>query len=68
MSSGFSLSWNQAINLWYNEVNDYAYPSGTTTGAETGHYTQVSPSISSIPLVKTHCIIPLCSVTLAPPP
>ncbi|XP_043087759.1 cysteine-rich venom protein ENH1 [Puntigrus tetrazona] len=34
-------SWTDVINAWHSEVNNYDYPTGSTNGLATGHYTQV---------------------------
>ncbi|XP_048338869.1 serotriflin-like [Sphaerodactylus townsendi] len=40
MSAALS-SWPKAIEAWHSEEKDFKYGTGSATGAETGHYTQV---------------------------
>uniref|UniRef100_A0A8C6TDG2 SCP domain-containing protein n=1 Tax=Neogobius melanostomus TaxID=47308 RepID=A0A8C6TDG2_9GOBI len=37
----FSKTWTTVIKAWYDEVENYKYPNGSTNGKEVGHYTQV---------------------------
>nr|XP_056712688.1 cysteine-rich venom protein latisemin-like [Euleptes europaea] len=35
-------SWSKAIDAWFSEVKDFRYGQGSVTGAQTGHYTQLT--------------------------
>jgi hypothetical protein len=50
------MSWNNVINMWYNEVNSYVYGGANNGGAVTGHFTQVPymNEISSFSQVNNH--------------
>ncbi|KAI9999834.1 hypothetical protein NQD34_011677, partial [Periophthalmus magnuspinnatus] len=39
--SSRSNNWNSIITTWFNEVENFKYPNGSTNGKETKHYTQV---------------------------
>lgn len=45
-------NWTEAIDSWFSEVDDFAFPNQSPTGRQTGHYTQVIKRIYLI--LKTH--------------
>lgn len=54
--SSTPFSWRAVISDWYNEVQNYQYPSGSTNRRSIGHYTQVIWNSS----FKVGCGMTLC--------
>uniref|UniRef100_A0A3B3ZRW0 ShKT domain-containing protein n=1 Tax=Periophthalmus magnuspinnatus TaxID=409849 RepID=A0A3B3ZRW0_9GOBI len=55
--SSRSNNWNSIITTWFNEVENFKYPNGSTNGKETRHYTQLIWNTS----YKVGCAMAKCN-------